>query len=112
MENIIREYDKGDKTRKIITIEGAVVATGMTDSAEAFDRRPSERVVEVVSDAKGVDPDELSPLYNVIDPDALNTLFDPRTTSHQAAAQVEFSYEGYTVIVTSDGQVDISSGKG
>lgn len=38
---------------------------------------PSERVVETVAEATATDPLELEPLYDVIDPDALDRLFRP-----------------------------------
>ena len=65
---------------------------------------PSLRVVEALADATDTDPLELEPLYNVVDPEALDRLF--RTDSH-ISASVRFEYEGHTVEVRSDGSVSI-----
>lgn len=65
----------------------------------------STAVVEAIAEYEGVDPLELSrPLYEVIDPDALDNLFPPGSNS---AGQIEFSYNGCAVTVTSDGDVDV-----
>lgn len=52
---------------------------------------PSLQVVESVADKEGVAPAQLSPpLYEAIDPDALDALFDP---SYQATSIREFTFE-------------------
>lgn len=62
----------------------------------------SQLVVETVAEAEGVDPLALPPLYSEIDPDALDTLFQPRlqSTSGLPVWEVQFSYHGYTVRIT------------
>ena len=69
-------------------------------------------VVQAVADAEGVDPIELQrPLYEAIDPDALDALFggsDPDATT--LPGRVEFAYHGYTVVARSDGTVLIQPG--
>lgn len=58
-------------------------------------------VVEVVADAKGVDPFDLGPLAEAIDPDALDAL-----VSHAPGAlRIEFEYEDRTVTVDADGWI-------
>lgn len=56
-------------------------------------------VVSRVSQAKGVAPDELRPLHDVIDPDALEALFDDADGTQIRSGQVSFTYEGYAVEV-------------
>ena len=64
----------------------------------------SMSVVEAVAEAKGTRPEELtSPLYDTIDPDALNALFRNGGTS----GEVEFTYLGYRVLVDSDGKITL-----
>lgn len=65
---------------------------------------PSQAVVEAVATAEDVSPRELSPpLAYVVDPDALDSLFDrPRTDG-----VVRFRYCGYTVSVLASGSVDV-----
>lgn len=65
-------------------------------------RRPSERVVEAVSDETDTDPLELPRLYDSIDPDALND-----TIEVMDAGRVEFAYAGHFVTVRCDGTVDL-----
>lgn len=72
---------------------------------------PSAAVVERVADREGVDPTELStPLYSVVDPDALDALFcggDGDASSIRGA--VRFDYLGYEVRVGADGDVTLVS---
>jgi len=65
---------------------------------------PSLRVVEALADATDTDPLELEPLYNVVDPEALDRLF---RTDSGVPASVRFEYDGHTVEVGSDGSVSI-----
>ena len=68
--------------------------------------RLSETIVGIIADLEGVDSTELTPpLYSVIDPDALESLF--ASTDDPAAGHVAFRYHGYDVRVASDGAVEI-----
>lgn len=84
-------------------MQETVSATGMHQQSEAG-AQPSERVVDAVADAEGVEPWELTtPLYEVVDPDALDELFrQSRTATDAAGPSVTFSYCGYSVTVTGD----------
>ncbi|WP_435346341.1 HalOD1 output domain-containing protein [Haloarchaeobius sp. HRN-SO-5] len=64
----------------------------------------SSEVVEAVAQAKGVDPLSLDPIIDSVDPDALNRLFD----SQNRGLQLTFEYEGYTVTVEGDRQIDLT----
>jgi hypothetical protein len=64
---------------------------------------PSTEIVERIAARAEVSSDDLEPLYEAIDPEALNALFAPRTNgSDRTGGQVTFTYAGYTVTVTSD----------
>jgi hypothetical protein len=74
----------------------------------------SDAVIRAVSAATGhapsPDPENpgacLDPLYTAIDPDALNSIFDPTGTSGPTSdGEVTFRYHGYTVTVESAGRV-------
>lgn len=66
------------------------------------DRRPSMAVVSAVADLAGVPPHGLPvPLNDAVDADALDALFRDSTVD----GRVSFRYDGYRVIVRSDGQV-------
>lgn len=68
----------------------------------------SSAVVHAVADAEGADPLDLTPLYDAVDPDALDSLFASLTGEGAASIdEVSFEYEGYDVTVTADGSVSL-----
>lgn len=73
----------------------------------------SFQVVEAVAEQEGVDATEIEPpeyeaLYDVLNPEALDALFAPREDgSPRSIGQVEFSFCGYDISVSSDGQVTL-----
>ncbi|WP_435100445.1 HalOD1 output domain-containing protein [Halorubrum sp. N11] len=72
------------------------------------DTRPSICVIGTVADALETDPNNIGPLYEVIDPDALDMLFEsPHKFKHGC---VRFQFEGCTVTVDADGWVAVSPG--
>ncbi|ELY65709.1 HalOD1 output domain-containing protein [Natrinema versiforme] len=64
----------------------------------------SLRIVEALADATGTDAHDLDPLYNVVDPEALDQLCGPDSN---AGVRVEFEYDGAVVEVDSDGTVAV-----
>lgn len=63
----------------------------------------SMAVLTAIAEREGIDAGEFGiPLYEVIDPDALEVLFKDDT------GQVTFEYQGYTVTVDHTGDVDLS----
>lgn len=72
------------------------------------DESPTEAVVSAVAAAEGVDEIDLQPLYDVCDPDALNSIFQSTLTGASSAVNtVEFQYHGYTVRVHGNGEVEV-----
>lgn len=71
-------------------------------------RSISIEVVSRVAELEDCDPVDLSPLHDILDPDALDALFEPLRdgTSRDAAGFVRFEYEGCRVTVTGDGEID------
>ncbi len=68
-----------------------------------------EAIVRTVAAEEGIEPTELEPpLYEAIDPDALQSLLD----SSDAVRTVQFSYGGRTVEVRGDGQVTVLDDSG
>ncbi|WP_458207937.1 HalOD1 output domain-containing protein [Haladaptatus sp. NG-SE-30] len=68
----------------------------------------SEAVVRTVATATAVDPTELDPLYESIDPDALDALFYPDSPGRARADNVvQFDYSGFTVVVKETGIVEL-----
>lgn len=62
------------------------------------DKPVHEQVVYAVANANGVDPTDLAPLYDTIDPEALDALFSAGTEG-----TIRFAYEGHDVVVHGDG---------
>lgn len=70
---------------------------------------PSTAVVNAIAEHKGIDPLELDrPLYDVINPDALDSLFSQSTNGGAVTGRLTFSYGKHTVHVTSDGDVQVT----
>ena len=59
-------------------------------------------IIETLSAATGDPPEELTPLYSVLDPDALETVL---STDGRPGIRVEFEYDGWSVSVTSCGDI-------
>ncbi len=68
-------------------------------------------VIAAVAEQEGVDPMDIEPpeydaLYDVINPEALDSLFAQREDgSKRADGRVEFPFCGYQIVVDSDGGV-------
>lgn len=69
----------------------------------------SEGVVYAVAEHTGTDPQELTPLHDVVDPDALNQLFESNgSDGERTQGRVTFDYCECTVTVSADGSVLVS----
>lgn len=68
------------------------------------DESVTDGVIEAVSEVSNHDPTSLEPLYSVVDPDALDALFDP---GYLGNPQVEFQYNGCRVRVISDRKIEV-----
>lgn len=64
----------------------------------------SLRVVDALSDATDTAADELDPLYNAVDPEALDRLLESGSSGD---VRVEFEYGGSLVEVCNDGTVAV-----
>lgn len=79
----------------------------------SYRMQPSQAIVEAVARAEGVPATELCPpeyeaLHDVIDPTALDALFAPTHSGFaRGEGTVTFDFCGYTVAVTSDGDVSV-----
>jgi hypothetical protein len=92
---------------------GAIANTGQTNQHTTYaDEEPlSTAVVVALADAAGVDPAEIgTPLYDTIDPDALDNLFsDKLDGSPRVGGQVVFTIRDYEVTVYSYGEIVVRS---
>ena len=66
----------------------------------------NEAVVQTIATLENVDPTEIEPLYDSIDPDALEALIE-RGSRHQSETAVEFDYSGYRVRVSTTGELHV-----
>lgn len=71
------------------------------------DDRISIRLVREVADELGVDPLDLDPLYDTVDPDVLNELFQTWSPAH-LDDQVELTIQGCHVSVYGTGKIEVS----
>lgn len=69
------------------------------------------RILRATADQSEIDIEALPPLYDTINPDALDALFAPRFDgTPRGDGQTTFDYAGYVVTVYSDGDVEIGEG--
>ena len=77
---------------------------------ESTDSTASLSIIERIATLEETDPITLPPLYDAIDPEALDSVVDSSTaSSSRSPATVRFSYCGYDVLVRRDGEITISS---
>lgn len=70
----------------------------------------STRVVKLVAQKRDADPKGLPPLYESIDPSALDALYaraDTTQTGRRTDPTVQFSYAGYEVRVRSATDIEV-----
>jgi len=65
-------------------------------------------VVETVAAEEDCSPEELTPLYEAIDPDALEALFADGPGQARSDRRVVFRYAGYEVSVSSERGVELT----
>ena len=78
---------------------------GSTDNG--FDGDVSIAIVTAIATKRDVEPTELPPLYESIDPDALDALFAPTRTGGPRRGRLEFTYDGHDVVVECDEGLEI-----
>lgn len=67
-------------------------------------RDVSRRILRSVAQRERCDVADLDPLHSAVDPGVLNDL-----VASQAFERFEFTYQGYEIVVTSGGQIQITS---
>lgn len=67
-------------------------------------------IIETIADAEGVPPEDLDGcLYDVVEPEALNRLFQQGDDGPATDGLVSFDFYEYTVTVHSDSTVEIEA---
>lgn len=72
-----------------------------------WEEEPSTAIITTVASLAGVPADELPPLYEYADPDALDGLFD--SADARSDLQLSFSYLDYDVTVHQEGEIVITN---
>lgn len=78
---------------------------GSTDGGP--DESVSIAVVTAVADRRGVPVTELPTLYEWIDPDSLDALFEPTRRHGSRSGSLEFSYDGHEIAVEVEDSLEI-----
>lgn len=73
----------------------------------AGDRTPAEAIVDAVATAAGVDPLDLPPLYEMVDPDAVDRLFGHPAEAAETEALLSFRFDTWNVFVRADGRIRV-----
>ena len=81
----------------------------LSESECVFDigQTPSHGVIRAVAAVKGVEPTALDPLYDFIDPDALDEMFDDTTKARKSDICVSFRIEDSKIEVNRDEQITV-----
>ncbi|WP_138007070.1 HalOD1 output domain-containing protein [Halalkalirubrum salinum] len=87
--------------------DSAAPSTGRIRHEWGDSDRPSTAVIEAVAAATNRDPTATSPLYDYVDPDALDRLMQSRRDGTTDAVSVSFMYDGIAVQVDSRGWVEV-----
>ncbi|APX95235.1 HalOD1 output domain-containing protein [Natronorubrum daqingense] len=78
-------------------------------SAEnGLDESVSIAVVTAVADRREVPVTELPPLYEWIDPDSLDALFEPTRRHGSRSGSLEFDYDGHDIVVEVENGLEIT----
>lgn len=65
-------------------------------------------IVEAVAERDGVDETSLPPLYDTIDPDALDVVFDtPSSGAADHHPRLSFQYCGHTIVIEPDRTITV-----
>ncbi|WP_266081945.1 HalOD1 output domain-containing protein [Haladaptatus caseinilyticus] len=86
--------------------------TGNGSLRDSAPRSLANQILNAITEVDDRSVDDFEPLYEVIDPDALDALFAPQVDgSSRAVGNISFQYAGYWVTVSSDGAVEIDPEK-
>lgn len=98
-----------------MTAEQLTVYRGCTPVVDAqyetdSEKTPVEAIINALATAEGVAVNELPPLYDTIDPDALNQLFQSHDGRTDAETVLSFTVGKWNVFVRADGRIRVCDG--
>ena len=70
-------------------------------------RPPRETIIRALADAADVEPVDLPPIYQYVDPEALDALFERRDGGTDGDTILSFQVDSWNVFVHSDGRIRI-----
>ena len=73
------------------------------------DESPSHGVVRAISAVKGVEPSDVDPLYDSVDPNALDAIFGGTTEIRESDIRVSFRINDLEIEVSEDRRVTVRS---
>ena len=71
------------------------------------DESPSHEVVRAIAAVKGIEPTGVDPLYDFIDPDALDAMFDGTIGTSERDIRVSFRIDDLEIEVSGDGRITV-----
>lgn len=80
------------------------VTRGQFDWTET---RPSAAVIEHISAITGRERTAFAPLYEAVDPEALDSLID--SSDRSGPVSISFEYAGHSITVRSDGELVVAA---
>lgn len=102
---IIRTSSVPPPPRQLVTSGGKDSPSIFKEEFDLTIERPSDVVIDTVAFIHNVDPVELDPLAEVIDPEALGALLTASQTPDTNSIRVTFGYENLTITITSAGRL-------
>ncbi|MFC6862967.1 HalOD1 output domain-containing protein [Halomicroarcula sp. GCM10025817] len=95
-----------NKTGQLSVYRGCVpVVDAEYDSTSG--RPPTETIIRALADAAGVEPVDLPPIYEYVDPEALDALFEGHDGDTDSDTILSFQVDAWNVFVHSDGRIRI-----
>ncbi|WP_081443517.1 HalOD1 output domain-containing protein [Haloterrigena turkmenica] len=88
--------------RETVTDSGSTIFV-----EEQTNESASQAIIRGIAAVKGVPPRNFQPLYDSVDPEALDGLLE-HSRRHSTDTSVEFTHDGCSVLVRSDGEITIS----
>jgi hypothetical protein len=103
-----REHDSSERGGEREEYSPAQSPVEVLRSAYNTEDTPTAAVLLAVSAVEGVRPTEMEPIYESVDPGALNTLLEgPAVIGDAGTISIEFRYLGYRVRVRNSGSITI-----
>lgn len=68
---------------------------------------PSTTIIQAVAKAEGIHPTKLPPIYEIVDSDAVNRLFENYEKTMESEAVLSFTHDHWNIFVRGDGEIRV-----